>query len=48
MGIVEDQFAELQENGSRRKLYSKATITTIPNGTYLVKLEGFVLPSGWN
>lgn len=47
MGIVDDHFKALQENGSRRQKYSNVSLTAVGNGTFLVRIEGFVLPSGW-
>ena len=47
MDIVEDHFKALQENGGRRQRYTGAALTPVGNGSYLVKLEGFVLPNGW-
>lgn len=47
MGVAEDHFKALEENGNRRQRYSNASLTPVGNGTLLVKLTGFVLPTGW-
>lgn len=47
MGIAEDQFKALEQSGSHRQKYSNVSLTVLGNGTFLVKLEGFALPSGW-
>jgi hypothetical protein len=47
MGLVEEHFAALKANGSRRLLYADASLTPVGNGTYLVRLQDYSLPSGW-
>lgn len=47
MGVAEDHFRALQNNWPRRQRYSNVSLTPVGNGTLLVRIEGFVLPSGW-
>lgn len=44
MGIVEDHFALLKA----RQRFGGATLTDVPNGTYVVKIPDFRLPEGWS
>ena len=48
MSIVNDQFQELQQANDRQNGFTSAELTPLPNGTFLVKLNRFKLPKGWN
>jgi hypothetical protein len=45
MATLDDHFAQLESVADRR--FSRAIKTPAPNGTWLIQLCDFVLPSGW-
>lgn len=47
MGIVDEHIAQLNSVADAERRFSKAVATPAPNGTTLVKLCDFVLPTGW-
>ena len=48
MGLLEEQFEELRQEGLRRNGYAVVELTNIANGTSLITLREFALPSGWS
>jgi len=48
MPALDDHFAALQSAGARRQYFANATLTPVSNGTAVIQLSNFVLPSGWN